>query len=386
MRTRAWHVVVASPWLVSSAAMADEFYVAPSVSLARVYDDNLFGAPDARRDRDLFWRLSPAVDVGERAERYAMLARYGVDAEWYRWHPELDATQARRAGLLEARLQSTPTFTWLGNASYTETERPGELNAESGVDAGRLRAQRLVVTPALAYRFDARRSLAASYSFTRDKLLGGVQTDTETTQLRVEEQTNERDSVNLACSFQRLVFDDQATTQAQVLTLGATRAFTPRTSATLQAGPRFSEGSTDAEVLAALRYELQPGELALNYARTHTTAIGLVGPVQSDAMGATLRWVSGRTLEIRGAPSVVRSTRGEFVARVFRFNLDLTYRWTPYWSFAGSYQYSLQHGTLDADAGDRITRNVVMIGVTLATPVRRDADTETANEPRLRTE
>jgi hypothetical protein len=337
-------------------------YVAPSVSLAGIYDSNPF-LSRTQREADFILRLSPGIEAGHASERLSFRGGYVQDAEAYARHPELDSSRARQYATTDIRYESTPQSTLAANASYTETLRPGELSPETGLEFGRKRAQRVSVAPSLNYRFDPVSVGAAAYAYTHDKLDGGVDTDTHTATLGVDRRLSPRDKATFGYAFHRFVFGDLQVTDAHTVTAGDTHELTPRTSATLSAGPRFSEGTIRPEISALLRHRLQKGEVSLSYLRTQATAIGLAGPVDVRSIGAAAVYSPEEALEIRAGSSMAVSTRGGFEATAYRMNIELRRRLTPNVSLVGSYDFNLQRGALDAPAEGTMIRHVVLLAV-----------------------
>jgi hypothetical protein len=336
--------------------------VTPSVSLAGIYDSNPF-LSRTQREGDFIVRLSPGVEAGHRSERLTFQGSYVQDAEVYARHPELESSRARQYAAAGVQYEATRQSTMAANATYTETLRPGELSPQTGLEFGRKRGARVSFAPSLNHRFDPVATGAAAYAFTRDKLEGGVDTDTHTVTLGYDRKVAQRDKATFGYAFQRFVFGDEQVTDAHVVTAGGTHEFTPRTSATLSAGPRFSEGTTRPEVSALLRHRLQKGEISLSYLRTQVTAIGLAGPVSVESIGAAAVHSPEESLEVRAGASMATSTRGGFEATAYRMNLEARRRLTPNVSLVGSYEYNLQRGALDAPAERTMIRHVVLFAV-----------------------
>jgi hypothetical protein len=349
------------------------FFATPSLSLAEVYDDNLFFTP-SQREEDFISRLSPAIEAGYRSAALTLLGRYTLDAESYAQHSELDTTRARTQAAMDFRYQPTRLLTLSADLNDTKTQMPGELNLETGLQLGRARAERLSIAPAAAYRFGPLTAGTAAYTFTRDKLEGGMGADTHTAALSLDRRISQRDTMSLAYTFRQFLFDGQDTTTAHVVTLGGTRAITPQTTVSLVGGPRFSEGSIDPEVSASIRHVRKRGELSLNYARSQSTVIGQAGAVATETFGATAAYLLGPSWEIQAAPSFLSSRRGALQADVYRMNLATSYRITKSLSLNGSYQFNSQRGSLDIASGEEITRrNVVLLSIVVASPSRTDS-------------
>lgn len=382
MTRREWRRVVAG-WVIGGAgvvpcgAVAESgFFAEPAVTLAGVYDDNLFFS-GTERIEDFFLRLSPEIKTGYQSTPLTLQGRYVFDAEGYARNPQLDTTPARQHAALDLQYRSTPRLTLSTNASYTETQRPSELNLTSrgiSIESGRTRAERRAIAPALAYRIDPVTLGTATYSFAGDKLDGGVDADTHTTALRLDRAVSRDNTVHTGYTYNQFRFGNAESVEAHVLIFGVTHKLSPQTSTTFLAGPRFSEGSTDTELSASVRHRLRQGELSLAYARSQSTAIGLSGVVTTEALDATATYSPSTALEFRATPGIAKVERGGFQAEVYRFNVEMGYRLNRIFSLVSSYQYSVQRGNIVGPSTGDITRNVIMFGITAIYPSRRSSD------------
>ncbi len=359
-----------------TAALAQSgFYLTPAFSVAEVYDDNIFSTPSSR-ESDFISRFTPDIQAGYRSAPLTLLGRYTLDAEVFAEHAELNSAAARQLASIDLRYLPTPRLTLSLTGSYVDTHTPGELNVESAIEVRRARAQRLSGGPSAAYRFDARTEGTLDYMFSRDQLEGGVTTDAHVARLGLDRRLTTRDTGSLGYTFRRFFFDgDESTSHA--VTLGWIRDFTAFTSATLRAGPRFSDGSVDPELSLSILHRLQRGELSLFYARTLTTVIGEAGAVETDSVGATVSYTLLPRLDLRAAPSFSRSSRDGGDLEVYRFFLEAGYRVNKWIELAASYQWSFEQGRLEATSvatarGEEIIHNIFLLRLTFTYPYRID--------------
>lgn len=344
------------------------FYLTPVLSVAEIYDDNIF-ATASHRQADFISRFSPEIQAGYRSPRLMVSGRYTFDAETYARHPELNDAQVRQTASLDLRYAPTPALTVSTEVAYAETQTPGELNVETGLAAGRVRAYRLSFSPSIAYRFDPRTAGTGGYSLTKDEVAGGISTLTHTLNLGLDRRITRRDTGHFTYQLRQSAFEEAGATTSHAFTLGWTRELTPRTSLTLRAGPRFTDGSTDPELSASVRQRFAQGDLSLTYARSQTTVLGQAGTATTDTWSAMGAYRPLRFLEIRGGPTFLRSTRAGAVAEVLRVSLDASYKITQWLALVGSYQFSLQRGSLDArNAGEDILQNVFLLRLVATSP------------------
>ncbi|MBI3029570.1 MAG: hypothetical protein HYY64_08675 [Candidatus Rokubacteria bacterium] len=364
----------------SVAAGQPGFYVTPSFSVGEVFDDNLFSTP-SRRQKDLISRFTPGIEAGYRSAPLTLLGRYAFDAEVFLDHPELDAPQARQELALQiiSRPTRSPSLTLSLDGAFTETETPGQLNVETGLAAGRVRARRLSASPAIAYRFDPLTEGVADYTHTLDEQSEGVDTRTHIGDLRLDRRLTPWDTGSLGYTFRRFTFDlgrfpfdGDETVTSHTFTLGWTHRPTALTTVTLRGGPRVSEGAVDPDVLASIRQRLRLGELSFSYSRSETTVIGRAGTVSVEAFTLSATYDPLPRLRLYAAPAVFRASSDDLEATVYRMDFEATYRIRSWLSLTGAYAFQLQRGGIDAGTSpdQEILRNVMLLRLTIEYPYR----------------
>lgn len=344
-------------------------FVTPSFSIAEVYDDNLFFTP-SRREKDLISRFSPGIQAGYQSVPLTLLGRYTFDAEIYPDHPELDDAQVRQEAGIEFRSRPNRTLTLSFDGAFLETQTPGQLNVATGILVGRVRAQRLSAKPGVAYEFDPLTAGAAEYTLTEDELSGGVTILTHVGDLRLDRRITPLDTGSVGYTLREFDFDPGGTTTSHAVTLGWTRQLTPLTSLTLRGGPRFSEGSVDPEVSASIRHRLRLGEVSFTYSRSQTTVIGRAGSVDNEAFIATAVLEPLPSLEVRAAPSLLRTFDADREARVYALDLTAEYKITAWLSLEGAYEFSFQEGGVNAIRDEEISHNIILLRLTVKQPYR----------------
>ncbi len=374
LRRIAARLILAGGGLLPGVALADSgLFAAPSIAVEEVHDDNLFAAP-SQPQADRFLRVSPAIEAGYRSVPMSLRGLYTFDAERYTRHPELDTNRAREHSALDFRYEPTSSLTLLADAGYIKTLTPGELTPETGLQFGRARAESLTFSPSLVYRFNHVDTGTATYRFTRNKLAGEVGSDTHTAVFDIDRRLAERDTASFRYRYDQFRFDTGDTVNAHTLLGGGTHELTPQTAVTVLGGPRFSEGSVDPEVSATLSHKLERGELGLAYTRSQTAVLGVVGPVDTEALSATLSYSIGSSIELRAVPAYLSSKHNGLRARVSAMDLEAGYRIARFLTLIGSYQFSSQRGSIDAPGFGDISRNVVLLGLVVAAPERAGSE------------
>jgi hypothetical protein len=339
--------------------------------VGEVYDDNLFSTPTRRR-ADFISRFSPALEAGYRSAPLTLLARYGFDAEIYAQHPELNDAQARQEASVELQGRPTPTLRLALTGAFLETQTAGELNVETGLSAGRVRAQRMSLATSAGWQLGPRTEATAEGETADDEVAGGISTRTYTAGVRLERELTPRDAGRVGYTFRRFVFDGAETRTAQAALVGWRHVFTPRTSLLLDAGARLSDSSVSPEVSASLRHRLQRGELSLTYVRTETTAIGQVGTLTAESVTALAAWEARRSLRFRAAPGIFRTEQAGFEAMVYGLNLEASYQLTRGIALEATYGFTLQRGSTAATTppDPEIARNIVVLRITFGSTYR----------------
>jgi hypothetical protein len=377
MRVQAWRAValalaLAPAVLAPALARAQAgFYVTPSLAVAEVYDDNLFSTP-SRREKDFISRLTSMVEAGYRSAPLTLLGRYAFDAEFYVDHPELDNPLARQEAAVELISRPTELLTLSLDGAFAATERPGDLNLETGLAAGRVRARRLSVSPAIAYRFDPLSAGIADYTYTVDEESGGLETRTHIGDLRLDRRVTRRDIGSLGYTFRQFTFDGEETATSHTFALGWIHTLTPLTTITLRGGPRVSEGAVDPDVLASVRQRLRRGELSFSYSRSQTTAFGRVGVLNIEAFALAATYDPLPLLRLSAAPAVFLSSSDDLEATVYRVDLEATYRIRKWLSLTAAYAFQLQRGGVDLGVppDQEIHRNTILLRLTVVYPYR----------------
>lgn len=379
LRSIANRLIVAAGGIAPGVVLAQSgLFVTPSLVVAEVYDDNLFFSSSVPQ-RDFIFRTSPAISAGYRSERTDARARYAFDAENYARHPDLDSSRAREHAALGVRQEATRLLALAADAAYIKTQVPGELSAATGLELGRVRAERITFSPSLVYQVDRLTTGTASYGFTRDSLAGGIGSDVHTVVLDFGRRASRRSIVNIGYRFDQYQFESGDSVSSHIVLVGGARGLTPRAAVSGMLGARFSEGSTNPEGSISLFYKLERGEFGLAYTHTETTVLGLSGTSTTASVGATFVYTFGPSIEIRMAPGLYSSKHDDRRARVYLANLEAGYRFARYFTLIGSYQFSAQRGALTASVGDEIDRNVAMLGIVAAAPDRADS----ASRPRV---
>lgn len=363
-RSRWFILAVLFEIFVPAAALAQaSYYVAPAFSFTETYNDNIL-LTASNRKTDFISRLTPAIVAGYESVPLTLLGGYNFDGEIFAHSTDLNTAMARQNASLDFKYLPTPLFTLALKGDYTETLAPKELNVLSGIAGGRTRANHFLLDPSMAYRFDPLTTGTVGYAFTKDRLSGGVTTDTHVEKIALDRKVTPRDTANIEFTYRQFVFDTDDTVRSYAITPGWRHEITPLTSFMVRAGPRFSDGAAAPEVLASIRHRLKEGDISLAYTRSQATAIGTAGALKTDNVALVAKYRFLPLLEVGATLGFSKNTGSGSEANVYRVKLDSTYEITRWLSLVGSYEYNLQKGILGVRRHDEdISQNIVLFSL-----------------------
>jgi hypothetical protein len=325
------------------------FELRPLMATAQVFDSNLFYTsmdPQA----DFITRISPGVVSDYRSPRLALLGRYTLDFERFAEHPELSGMAARQQATVTMAYHATPRVTVAADADYSTTHTPSELNVDSGLILSRAKADRVAAHASVTRAIDPATTATIDYQFTQYGIQGASGILTHVATIGGARKVSRRDTVTVDYRLHQYVVGTAAPTSHEVR-VGWTRAITERSMVAIDGGPRVTNGRPGTELSASVRYRFQPGDLALAYVRTQTTAIGFTGVADLQKISATAAWNPRRTLRMQISPAVFRSTQSELQANVYRLSVDVARQMTNVLSINAVVDADLQHSTWSS-AGD----------------------------------
>jgi hypothetical protein len=356
--------ILGGVFLPATVTAWPDLYLRGALSVAGVEDDNLFFTA-VRPERDFISRVTPEIEAGSLGPRMSLTGRYTFDAERFAEHPELTTPRARQNASIDLKSDPARSLALTVHGEYVSTLTPGDLNLQTGLTAGRLRARRLSAGPSLKYRFSPLTSGTVAYTQTRDDLSGGLASSVRTAALGLERRTTPRDTMKAGYTINRFHFEQSDVTTAHALSFGWDHRITPRTGLALSGGPRFFEGEIEPEASMAIRHGSKRADVSLTYARGLATVIGRAGTVTTESLAPAFTYRSARLFRVSVAPAFfrIRGKEGGDETRVSLINLEAACRLGPRMSLEASYHRSLQEGTLAAGPGGAgaIARNIVQV-------------------------
>jgi hypothetical protein len=350
----------------ATAGAQGRFELSHALAFTQVYDDNLFSRASAG-EKDFISRLTPMIQAGYRSAPFTVRARYELDAEAYAGHRGLSDVAARQDGSIRIDGGRARTLTFSAEGAFSSTQRPGELNLATGLDAQRAAARRLSTREALSRRFGPTTEATLEHAFTWDALSGGVEGRTSIGRAELKKQVTARDRARASYILRHFDFDGAGAVLAQVLTLGWDRRLTRRLRLELDGGPRLTSGRVGPELSVSLVHRLPRREWAVSYAQTQATAIGEPGLVTVETFAAAVGAQVFGPVRLRATPSVWRNRRDGAEAMVYRMAVDAEWRVSRPVSLIASYQYSLQTGSLTGRPIGDIAHDVVLLRLATST-------------------
>lgn len=374
-------------WLTAALAVASSattvvghaegrVVVSPSVVLAAIYDDNLFYTAEPTQD-DWLVRLTPGVAFGYHSSQWKFDAKYSFDAERYLDRTELDDYRVREGFDLALDYEPSRSLNISADADYIQTQTPADITPQSGRQLRRSRAERLSLGPSISYQFNRLTQSTLEYQFTRDRLSGGVDTDTHRVLWDIDRRLSRRAIAKARYRGERFRFDTGQESKIHALLVGGTYQFTRRSSLTGLVGKRVPDDAVEGSL--SLFHSLDRGELSFSYLRSASTVLGVAGLVDTETYSASLWYALGADAELRISPSYFSSERAPLHTEVALFNIEFGYRFARYLSLLSSYQYSDQRGSLQTRSAGDVRRHLLLVGLALSVPQRA----EDASRPRI---
>src|SRR5207302_6646097 len=283
------------------------YYVTPSFSVTETYDDNVFFSSSKQKD-DFISRFVPGLKAGYQSEPFTLLGNYSFRSAKYAENPSLDTPLESQLGSLQLAYRPTEILTLGLDGAYSRTSIPSELNqpspalpfipvqATTGILTARVTTDFYSLTPSIAYSFDVLTRGKAIFSYVVFEG-GGISTTTQNVTLQLDRDLTPRDTALLKTYYRHfepttsgsLASSPPSTSSDSYAgTAGWRHRFTAQLDASVEAGPRVTEGTgspsrVDAESVATGSWHFELGTASLGYTRTELTADGVGGALRSDS-------------------------------------------------------------------------------------------------------
>ena len=346
--------------------------VSPLFSTTQVYDSNLFSTSVAP-EGDFITRVSPGIESEYRSARFSLLGHYVVDLERFAAHPELTSADGRQQASIDLHTSRSRRLAFAVDAAFARTRTPGELSAGTGLTLARATAERVEVHPAIVRQVDPITEATLDYTWTDERLVGGISTRAHRPAIRIDRHVSRRDVVDMNYGVRVFLFETDERLTSHAVSIGWTRQITRRASVELRGGPVVTDGAPAPEVLASMRYRPGPSEVSISYARAQTTLVGFAGIVDTQSVTASAAYSPRPRLQVRIVPGLFRTESDGRRADAGRLAFEAERTMTERLSLRATYEATVQRGNLTlAPSADSISRHVVQLSV-VAGPARRRA-------------
>jgi len=347
--------------------------VTPLLTTTEAYDSNLFSS-STDPSGDFITRVSPGVEAEYRSPRFSMLGRYVFDLERFAAHPELTTADGGQHASLGLRTNSSRRLAFAVDAALQSTRTPGELSAVTGLTLGRARAEHAEVHPAITRQVNPVTEATIDYTWTDDRLVGGVATSAHRAAVGIDRHVSRRDVVDVKYGVRMFLFDASDRLTSHAVSVGWSREITREAHLELRGGPVLTEGRQAPELLASMRYRPGPSELSIAYARTQTTLIGVASILDTQSITASAARTLRSRLQIRVTPGLFRTASDTQRADAARLAFEAERPVTGQLSLRATYEAAFQRGSfIAAPFAHSISRHLVQLSVVAArnAPARR---------------
>ncbi len=377
-----------------------DYTVTPSVKVTELYDDNVFDTPsrsqpngspssqgDEKRD-DFITRGTAGLDVGYRTRPFTLHLGYDLSGENYADNSRESDFPSSQHGRVEASFVESRRLSFTLNGSYQESNRSRDLNTPfaraiepdvvgappslgtTALNTGRSRSEIYQGGGAAGYRLDPITELRTGFSYAHTQQVGASSNDDYLADLDGSRKLTEKLDGEIHYAYRHFSFGSDSlnpsdrSSDSHSVTAGGSYRYSPRVSFMLLAGPRFTEGSVDSEVIAEITYLLERGLVDLHYQRTLTTSVGGGDTVDSNEVTLSASYRAAEDLTATLALSYNHESTGGTSANIYRSVVSVSYAITRWLSIVGSYEFSDQDATFNSsEQGGSIRHNIVQIGV-----------------------
>jgi hypothetical protein len=340
--------------------------IIPAVVIGGVYDDNV--SARAQADAGQMLQMRPSIEADYESATLALVSLWSFDMQRSN-HAALNALDARRHAMFDAKWRRSSVTTWGLGGRYDRTDSPGEIDLDSGLIFDRRNAQRWQLSPAVSHRIGGRTTLNALYDWTTENLVNDSHGSLHVARLGVSRETSERTSID-GSYIGRLFVDSASEHQSHAALVGWTRQLRQFTTMTVQAGPRWTTyRGLVPEVAASLARDGRSVDAGLDYSHGETIILGVLGPVEVDTASGRVNLAATRKIEfgLHGAASKIL-TLDERAATVYRGTVVGSWSIGGPYTIAASYSADYQLGDVRRNffRDERVLRHVVRVGVTIA--------------------
>ena len=373
-----------APTVASADRVPEDVYIMPWIAAGVVYDDNVFFAPQGRRQGDVFLRVTPGLQASYQSAPFTIVGNYRFDSEVYSKLDQLNKAAQRQFGTVETRWRPSTSWTIDNTLGYAQTNTPYELNILTSAQTARFRTERYFVNPAAEYRIDSLTKLTGQYAYSKD-IFGAVEMNSNLFNLDAERKVGSHDTLGPAYVGRYFTFDDSTGSaigdpgsfQSHAMLLSWGHDFSSDTHLDIRAGPRLENGHLGdrPEALVGLRQRIPHGEVSLNYVSAVTTIIGSVGATRMEGVTIRASHEPVKSFTVTVAPAVSWIKNRDFDSTIYTGYIEGAYQFNKYVTAKGSAYFSYQEGNFQPAGGVTsdnviISRNLYWLRLEFTYPAR----------------
>ena len=351
--------------LTPAAVAQTRFTVVPTLSIAGVYDDNLFAETDGSAGKML--QLRPTLEGHWESPRLTFLSLYSQDMLRSNFST-LNTIDARRHAYLETTFRRSPLTTIGITGRYDRSETPGDIELDTGILGARQTAQRWQLSPTVVRRISPRSVITAGYDFTRENELDTPSGTLHQARFAVSREFTSRSAL-VGTYLARYFVDPSDRSTSHSVLGGWTREMAPHTFLSLYAGPRVTSyrSGVKPEISASLRRDSNRTDLRLDYWHGETIILGIPGPVAVDSGSMRLTWPFRNRWELGTYLAATDINTIDFrEARVYRSTLLGSWNPRGMYSISASYGLDYQQGDIRRRLDANVLRHVFRVSFTVA--------------------
>ena len=365
MRSTILATLAALTALSPAVSAQTRFTFVPSLSIAGIYDDNLFAQENGSAGKML--QVRPTVEGSYESPRLRFLSLYSQDMLRSNFST-LNTVDARRHAYLDTEFRTSPLTSFGVVGRYDRSETPGEIDLDTGILGTRRTAQRWQLSPTLVRRLNPRSVITAGYDLTRENELDTPSGTLHQARVALSREFTSRSAV-VGTYLARYFVDPLGESTSHSVLAGWTREMAPHTHLSLYAGPRVSsyQSGVKPEVSASLRRDTNRFDVRADYWHGETIILGIEGPVAVDSGSLRIAWPFRSRWEFGthlGATDIDTIDFRE--ARVYRSTLMASWTSRGMYSVSASYGVDYQQGDIRRRLDDNVLRHVFRVSFTVA--------------------
>jgi hypothetical protein len=365
MRSTILATLAALTALSPAVSAQTRFTFVPSLSIAGIYDDNLFAQENGSAGKML--QVRPTVEGSYESPRLRFLSLYSQDMLRSNFST-LNTVDARRHAYLDTEFRTSPLTSFGVVGRYDRSETPGEIDLDTGILGTRRTAQRWQLSPTLVRRLNPRSVITAGYDLTRENELDTPSGTLHQARVALSREFTSRSAV-VGTYLARYFVDPLGESTSHSVLAGWTREMAPHTHLSLYAGPRVSsyQSGVKPEVSASLRRDTNRFDVRADYWHGETIILGIEGPVAVDSGSLRIAWPFRSRWEFGthlGATDI--DTLDFREARVYRSTLIASWTSRGMYSVSASYGVDYQQGDIRRRLDDDVLRHVFRVSFTVA--------------------